>query len=93
MEVKIQYTGQLANHAKLSEEVIDMPESSTCRQLIDAVVKRHGADFSDLILTSGGEIRPSTLIILDGEQAQGEPGTLILDGVDTVMLMTPIAGG
>lgn len=93
MEVKIQYTGQLANHAGLSEEVIEIPDSSTCRQLIDEVVKRHGAEFSDLILNSDGEIRPSTLIILDGEQAQGAPEALLLDGVDTVMLMTPIAGG
>jgi molybdopterin converting factor small subunit len=93
MEITIQYTGQLANLTGTSEETANLKVGTTLSQLITQLVKRHGDGYSDLLLTRDGSIRPSVLVILDGEQAEGTLETLTFEGVKTVMLMTPIAGG
>ena len=45
------------------------------------------------ILDAEGKLRPSLLVVLDGEQAEGDLANLDLSTAKTVMLMTPIAGG
>lgn len=93
MEITVQYTGQLAGLAGVSEESVELTEGAVLSQLVDALVARHGAEYSDLLLTKEGKVRPSLLVIFDGEQADGPAESLELGGVKTVMLMTPIAGG
>jgi molybdopterin converting factor small subunit len=93
MEIKIQYTGQLANLTGTPEESVDLKSGTTLAQMISELVSRHGSDYSDLLLNAQGNLRPSLLVIFDGEQAEAPLESLVLDDVHTVMLMTPIAGG
>ena len=93
MEVTVQYTGQLAGIAGVSEESVALEEGAVVRDLVARLCEKHGSKYADLVVSDGGEVRPSTLVILDGEQALGDSSQLPLAGVRTVLLMTPIAGG
>lgn len=93
MEITVQYTGQLANIAGTREEIVEMDGGSTVKHLVAHLAKRHGEQYADLVLTAGGEVRPSLLIISGSEQIEGAPEITPLDAGKTIMLMTPIAGG
>ncbi|NNE91824.1 MAG: MoaD/ThiS family protein [Verrucomicrobiales bacterium] len=93
MEITVQYTGQLAGITGETDELIDLPEGTTLPALIGQLCEKYGEKYADLLVNSDGNLRPSTLVILDGEQADSDPSNIILDDVKTVMLMTPIAGG
>ena len=92
MQVTFQYTGQLANVVGASEESVELTDSRL-GAAIGELVAKHGDGYARLVLDGDGNLRPSLLVVLDGEQAEGEKAELDLSGVKTVMLMTPIAGG
>jgi molybdopterin converting factor small subunit len=93
MEVTVQYTGQLAGFAGISEERVAIGDDAVLGDLVEHLCERHGTAYADLVVNSEGRIRPSTLVILDGEQAVGDSSQLPLENGQTVLLMTPIAGG
>lgn len=92
-QVTFSYTGQLANAAGTSEEVVDLSVGSTVRAAFDQLAARHDGKWTELVFDDAGRIRSTLLIVLDGVQAAGDKDTISLDGVTSVMLMTPIAGG
>lgn len=92
-QVTFSYTGQLANAAGASEEVVDLSVGSTVRAALDQLAARHDGKWTELVFDDAGRIRSTLLIVLDGVQAAGDKETISLDGVTSVMLMTPIAGG
>ena len=93
MTITFQYTGQLANVSGVSEEPVELGDDPRLKPTIDQLAARHGEAYAKLVLDDAGELRPSLLVVLDGEQAEGDKATLDLSDVKTVMLMTPIAGG
>jgi len=93
MEITIQYTGQLAGITGAGEEAIEVDDGTSVASLVNLLCSRHGEKYADLLVNGSGELRPSTLVILDGVQSEGDRAAQTLDGVKTVMLMTPIAGG
>lgn len=93
MEITIQYTGQLAGIAGTSEETVTVAGDGRLKSLVDELAERHGRKYADLVLDGEGRLHPSLLVIVDGEQIDGDRAALDLEGVRTVMLMTPIAGG
>lgn len=93
MRITFQYTGQLANVVGATEESVEISEDARLKPVIDELAERHGDAYSNLVFDSGGGLRPSLLVVVDGEQADGDKARLPLSGVNTVMLMTPIAGG
>lgn len=93
MEITIQYTGQLAGIAGVSEEQVDLGSDAVMRDLVAQLCERHGAAYANLVMTESGDLRSSVLVILDGEHTLGDSSQLPLAGVRTILLMTPIAGG
>ena len=93
MEITVEYTGQLAGITGETDETVEIAEGTTLKSLLDRLGSKHGEQYSDLLVSEAGELRPSTLVIIDGHQAEGDRGSIVLDEVKTVMLMTPIAGG
>ena len=93
MEITVEYTGQLAGITGETDEAVEIAEGTTLKSLVNQLGARHGEQYSDLLVNEEGNLRPSTLVIIDGQQAEGDRGGIALDGVKTVMLMTPIAGG
>ena len=91
--ITVQYTGQLANLVGTSEENIDIEEGIDLLELVQQLSSRHGEACSDFLLAKEDELQPSLLVIFDGEQIAGDLETASLAEVQTVMFMTPIAGG
>ncbi|MCB1234622.1 MAG: MoaD/ThiS family protein [Verrucomicrobiae bacterium] len=87
------YTGQLAAAAGAAEEAIEVAPGATLRSALDFLAARHGEAYARHLFHSDGRMRSTLLVVFDGEQAAGDKESLMLDGVGTVMLMTPIAGG
>tara|TARA_R110002096_G_scaffold67365_1_gene163472 strand:- start:155 stop:436 length:282 start_codon:yes stop_codon:yes gene_type:complete len=93
MQITVQYTGQLAGITGKADETVEIPEGTRLGALVGRLCKTHGAEYSDLLVDRAGDLRPSTMVIFDGEQILGDYAEIEISGVKTVMLMTPIAGG
>ena len=93
MEITVQYTGQLAGIAGVPEEQVALDDGAVMRDMVAQLCERHGAAFSDLVMTDAGDLRSSVLVIIDGEHTLGDSSQLSLESVRTILLMTPIAGG
>ena len=93
MEITLSYTGQLANLAGVSEQVLSLDSGSDVGAMVREVVGQHSSDFGEMILDETGKLRRTLLVIADGEQLEGDRESFRLDGVRNITLMTPIAGG
>lgn len=93
MKLSVAYTAQLAAATAVGEEEVELADGGELRDLVALLCRRHGERFTELVCEPDGALRSTLLVILDGAQAVGERGSLALDGVEKVMLMTPIAGG
>jgi molybdopterin converting factor small subunit len=93
VEITVQYTGQLAGLAGVSEELVVLGAGVVMRDLVAQLCERHGASFAGLVMTDGGDLRSALLVIIDGEHTLGDSSQRPLDGIQTILLMTPIAGG
>jgi molybdopterin converting factor small subunit len=93
MNLSVDYTGQLASVAGVSEEKIELADGETLGSVVRRLAGIHGEKFSDLVFDGEGRLRSTLLVVLDGEQAMGDKESLGLSGVKVLMLMTPIAGG
>ncbi len=93
MNIAFSYTGQLANLAGVSEELVLTEAGNNLATAVREIAARHGSAFSDLILDESGKLRRTLLVIIDGEQLAGDRELFVLDGAKNIVLMTPIAGG
>lgn len=93
MKLTVDYTGQLASVAGVSEEQVELSGGETLGSVMKNLAESHGEKFSELVFDDEGRIRSTLLAALDGEQATGDKDNLELSGVRELMLMTPIAGG
>ncbi len=93
MKMIVDYTGQLASVAGVSEETIELPACESLLSVVGRLAESHGEKFSELVFDEDGRIRSTLLVVLDGEQTSGDKNSLELAGVKVLMLMTPIAGG
>lgn len=93
MKLTIDYTGQLASVAGVSEEVVELSAGETLGTIMKSLAAKHGEKFSELVFDDEEQIRSTLLVALDGEQAAGNKNGLDLSEVKVLMLMTPIAGG
>lgn len=93
MKLIVDYTGQLASVAGVSEEEVELSGGETLGSVLKNLAETRGEKFRELVFDDEGRIRSTLLVALDGEQAAGDKENLDLSGVNELMLMTPIAGG
>ena len=94
MLLRIQYTGQLPTAAGVSEEELDLPESTTLPALLRTLATRLGDSAAPHLLTSSGVPPCGLLIILNNTALPFPiPPATILHPGDTITLLPPIAGG
>lgn len=84
MQVKILYFGLLRRVVSEKEEVVELPEGSSVRDLVAILVEKHGAEFQGRLFNQGGlqasdvsEISPDVFITVDGSNIS------TLQGLDT----------
>ncbi len=93
MKLTVDYTGQLASEAGVSEEIVELRGGETLGSILKNLAEKHGDQFKQLVFDDEGRVRSTLLAALDGEQAAGDKDDLDLSEVKELMLMTPIAGG
>jgi molybdopterin converting factor small subunit len=92
MTISFTYTAQLAGAAECASEAIELPDGTNAAAAVNQVAERHGPRFSELLFGDDGQLRPSVLVVHNGTQAT-RPDAAVLGNGDTVMLITPMAGG
>ena len=92
MTISFTYTAQLADAAEQSSESIELADGTTAADAISSIAERHNPRFSELLFADDGQLRPSVLVVHNGTQTT-RPGATVLGNGDTVMLITPMAGG
>ncbi len=93
MALTVSYTGQLSEATGVTEEAVQIAGGERLAGLIATLGEKHGEKFSELLLDDSGNLRSTVLVVLDGSQATGDLDSILLDDVQDLMLMTPIAGG
>lgn len=92
MKIRIEYTAHLRRAAGTAGEEIELPESSTVSEAIEAALAKHGDEFRAQLLDADGNVHPSLVIAVNDEQVSLESAGELREG-DTVVLLAAIAGG
>jgi molybdopterin converting factor small subunit len=92
MKIRLEYVAQMKDAAGLSSEVLEVPAATSVLELLQTVAKSRGERLSGLLLTATGGLRPSALVFVGDEQFDAAEPRPLRDG-DTVMVMSPLAGG
>lgn len=61
----VRYIGLIRNVLGKQEEIIDVPETATVRDLLRTLGELYGKDFAMLIFGSDGKLRPTASLVLD----------------------------
>lgn len=92
MNIKLRYTAQLKDVAKLGTDEIELKENEGIQFLLNCLVKRYDKGFGAILFDKEGNYRNSNLIVLNQAQVNYEEDSLLRDG-DQVAIMSPISGG
>jgi molybdopterin converting factor small subunit len=94
MKIRVQYTGQLRMAIGRSEDVVELPTTSTLASLLSHLGGQHGGDARTHFITAGGEPRQSLLVVVNNEaKSPSDAATTVLQPDSLVVLLPPIAGG
>ena len=66
LAVRVAYFGVIRGAAATGEETLRLPAGATVRQLIAALVQRHGEAFGESLFWQDGEPLPFVTVLLDG---------------------------
>ena len=94
MKIKVEYIGPFGVKLKKRQEILEIPQKSTLKDLLNTLSDTYGSWFREEVFEAGGEsIRDGTLVTVDG-RAVGQTGlqTLLEEGV-VVTLLPFFAGG
>jgi MoaD family protein len=88
--VKVVYDALFSDVARQHEEVVSL-DRATLRDLIEALTKRYGPGFGELVMDpQGGNTVPGVAVLVNGRRlALDSP----LNDGDEVAFLRPIAGG
>ena len=94
MKIEFCYTGQLASAAGAVEESVELADGATVLVALKERIDAHGGKFAELLADDSGAPRSTLLVALNDEQVAGDAydSTVLAEG-NSLMLMTPIAGG
>lgn len=92
MKIKVEYTAHLKRAAETDSEYIELGGVATVFDAIHTVSARHGEEFRRHLQNAEGNIHPSIVIAVNGEQVFLESSRELSDG-DTIVLLAAIAGG
>lgn len=96
-KAKVRYLGILKSMLNLEEEVIELGTSkATVSDLLDEIIRRHGEDFRDQLLSDDGFLSPRIMLHVNGELVRGSDvkRKIIESGAKAEILVLPsVAGG
>ena len=79
---------EIAGQREILQEV---DRDSTLRDMLDALAKRYGKEFNDIIDPKTGQVSLDTLVMLNGKSIR-KPDVKLGDK-DVIMITVPVGGG
>ncbi len=89
MRVEVHYLGFLEGVFGRPKEAFAAPEL-TPRKILQFIVKKYGQETQALLLTDGGEVNSSVVVLQEGRNVN--LNEMLEDGM-VITLMLPVAGG
>ena len=92
MKIKLRYTAQLKDVAKVGTDEMELKENDGIQTLLGRLVKKYDKAFGDILFDTKGNYKNSNLIVINQSQVSYAENSLLKDG-DKVTIMSPISGG
>lgn len=94
MKVNVKFIGLLRLALGRWNAEISLPEGATVGETIDALAKKYGEEFKNLVYDGRGEIRKSLIFMINEKNINTISGfkTALEDG-DTLAILPPVGGG
>ncbi|MBI4320612.1 MAG: MoaD/ThiS family protein [Chloroflexi bacterium] len=95
-KIRVRYFGLIRNVVGRQDDEVPADGLMTVRQVLEALVERHGEGFRDAVLAGGGLLRPTALVFLNGKDIAKLGGIdVLLDRDDevSVAVVTHALGG
>lgn len=92
MKITFAYFAQVRAAAGVESETVERPGVTRLAEALAVLAERHGAEFRALVLDDAGTVRPSLLVLVNGQPAGRDASRTLADG-DTVSLLSAVSGG
>lgn len=92
MKIKLRYTAQLKDVAKVGVDAMELEEGSGIQTLLPLLIAKYDKAFGAILFDKEGNYRNSNLLVVNQSQVNYEENTPLKDG-DQVTIMSPISGG
>lgn len=92
MNITVEYFGQLCELTGKNEEIRNISEGRDVIDLIYDLAETYGETFAAIVTDGAGGLRPSVLVVLDGNMVSTDADRNLRSG-SVVKLLTAIAGG
>lgn len=92
MKVKFEYFAQVRKAAGVESETLELGEATELAAALAQVAGQRGEDFRAIVLDEAGAVRPSLLVVVNGQPATRGQARELADG-DSVSLLSAVAGG
>lgn len=92
MVITVEYTAQLKRASGKSREEIELADSGTLLDLVNAIADQHGDELSRMLKAVDGSPQTTIIPFVGDDQVRWDASDALRDGV-TVTLLAPISGG
>lgn len=86
MLARIKFLGSVRDAVKSTRDQMDLPDGGTVRELLDALIEKHGNDLARRILTPDGNLQSYTRLFVDGREvdSRGLGQSLTSEGSEAI---------
>ncbi len=92
MKISFEYFAQVRKAAGAEREELELAGGTELEAALDSAAGKHGADFRSLVLDDSGSLRPSMIVLVNGQPAPRNEPQKLADG-DSISLLSAVAGG
>lgn len=92
MVVTVEYTAQLKRASGKSREEIELSDSATLLDLVNAIADQHGEELARMLKSADGAPQTTIIPFVGDDQVRWDACDALKDRV-TVTLLAPISGG
>ncbi len=94
--IQVSYAGLIRHVVPVADETVHVPRGSNVRDLLLAIVARHGNPVREMLFVGADQLVPNAIVLLDGTDVthlQGLDTPLPAGGVTQVLVLNPATGG
>jgi MoaD family protein len=92
MKISFEYFAQVRKATGTEKEELDLAEGTELQAALDSAAGKHGADFRSLVLDDSGSLRPSMIVLINGQATKRDEARKLAEG-DSIALLSAVAGG